>query len=250
MTDTTMLFDGATAPLGQTVRIGLILLSTDEICADAFTSILPRDDVLVFQTRAAYDEKGAGDDLAAPMTDIVNTLPPPGRFDILAFGCTSATVAMGIDGLVRQLSEARPGLRYTSPAIGAVEALRHLEAQRVALLTPYSLAFHRKMIVFFEENGFEIMADGAFPKQTDSEVAELTPEAIFEAARALVDRKQPDALFISCGATPVTPLIEELEQELGIAVIGSVQAMAWHALRLAGYSRSISGYGRLMRIAR
>ncbi len=41
-------------------------------------------------------------------------------------------------------------------------------------------------------------------------------------------------------------IIEEAEQALGIPVISSNQALAWHMLRLAGIDELITGQGRLL----
>lgn len=240
------IFEGLTTGSNATARIGLILLSTDEVGGDAFTSIMPQNEVSVFATRTAYDHGGGGFSLAASFADVVNTLPPAGRFDVLAFSCTSGTVTMGMKNLLSQLAEASPGMKYTSPAVAAIAALQHLAAKRIALLTPYRLRLHESFLTFFRVNGFEITAGGTFDKSTDAEIGELRRESIFRAANALIRDKRPDALFISCTATPVVPHIDTLEREIGIPVVTSSQAMAWDALRLAGYRKAIDGFGRLL----
>ncbi|MCK1456776.1 aspartate/glutamate racemase family protein [Bradyrhizobium sp. 35] len=242
----TTIFEGITTPSKAVARIGLILLSTDEVGGDAFTSIMPADEVTVFTTRSAYNHSGGGFSLETSFADVVNTLPPAGRFDVLAFGCTSATVVMGMKSLLSQLAGARAGMKYTSPAVAAVAALQHLKAKRIALLTPYELALHGSFLPFFRENEFEITTHGTFGKSTDAEIGELHRDSIFSAANALIRTVLPDAIFISCTATPIVPHINSLEKEIGIPVITSSQAMAWDALRLAGYRKPISGFGRLL----
>ncbi|WP_288142492.1 hypothetical protein [Mesorhizobium sp.] len=153
---------------------------------------------------------------------------------------------LGIDSLVSQLSEARPGLKYTSPAIAAIAALNKLRAKRIALLTPYEVTCHQLFPPFFAANGFEIVADGTFDKHTDVEIGEITQESIFIAAKKLAEMSSPDALFVSCTATPIVPHIARLEKELGIPVVSSSQAMAWDALRLAEYRKPIHGFGQLL----
>ncbi|WP_162268455.1 hypothetical protein [Bradyrhizobium manausense] len=81
-------------------------------------------------------------------------------------------------------------------------------------------------------------------------MGEVSREAIFKASKELIRDRIPDALFVSCTAVRIVPYIEELEREIGIPVISSSQAMAWDALRLAGYSRSIEGYGQLLTLPR
>lgn len=244
--NSTRVFDGSPRASKLMGRIGLILLSTDEVGGDAFTSIIPKNEISVFTTRTAYDHRGGGFSLATSFAQVAGTLPPAGRVDVLAFSCTSGTVAMGAKSLLSELADARAGLKYTSPAVAGLAALRNLKARRVALLTPYRRDVHRSFLPFFKENGFDITADGTFQKSTDAEIGELCRESIFEAATALVRSALPDALFISCTATPVVPHIADLEKEVGIPVVSSSQAMAWDALRLVGYRHSIDGFGSLL----
>lgn len=250
----TTLFAGKTRPAkNAAASIGLILLSTDEVGGEAFSAIMPAEKVRVFTTRTAYhDESGNGGafSLKTSFAQVVDTLPPPGRFDVLAFSCTNATVAMGIDRLLLQLDEARPGIRYTSPGIAAIAALRRLRARKVALLTPYPVGIHELFLPFLAANGFEIAAHGTFGLHTDAEIGELTRESIFRAAKSLVGTQKPDALFVSCTATPVVPHLADLERVLGVPVISSSQAMAWDALRLAGYHKPIWSFGRLLEARR
>jgi maleate isomerase len=39
-----------------------------------------------------------------------------------------------------------------------------------------------------------------------------------------------------------------VEAQLGKPVTSSNHAMAWHALRIAGYADPVAGYGRLFRV--
>jgi maleate isomerase len=230
-------------------RVGLIVLSTDEIGEDAFCAIMPPA-VRVFTTRTAYvDESPFGGEfaLATSFKAVAETLPPEGRLDVLAFSCTSGTVATGVDTLLARLAEARPGLKYTSPAIAGIAALQSLGARRIALLTPYRPGLHNLFLPFFNRAGFEITADATYDLDTDAKVGEITRESLFDGARMLARQSPMDALFISCTATPVVGLIDELEHDLGVPVVSSSQALAWDALRLVGYSAPIEGFGTLMR---
>ena len=59
--------------------------------------------------------------------------------------------------------------------------------------------------------------------------------------------REVDAVFVSCTSLCVGEQVEALEAELGKPVTSSNHALAWHALRLAGYKEPISGFGRLLR---
>lgn len=243
---TTQLFKAINNASPEIKRIGLIVLSDDEIGDRAFTAIMPKDKISVFSTRTAYVENQEGFSLATSFAEVTKTLPPPGRLDVLAFSCTSGSVALGAQNLLAQLAEARPDIKYTSPSIAVVGALRELGAKKIAMLTPYSLHTHQSFIRFFNEHGFEVGENGTFACSTDATIAELSRVELFDAAKALVHASRPDVLFVSCTATPIVPHIDALEEEIGISVVSSSQAMAWDTLRLAGYSQPILGYGRLL----
>ncbi len=51
---------------------------------------------------------------------------------------------------------------------------------------------------------------------------------------------------MTCLNTRSHTVIARLENELGVPVITSTQALLWHALRLAGIDDPIEGYGRLL----
>lgn len=236
---------------GVKTNVGVIMLSTDEIGADALSVLLPRPAVRLYFTRTAYldDDPVTGEfRVAGSYKQLAETFPE--RLDILALSCTSATVATGADRILTQLEEARPGIKYTTPGVGGIRALRFLGAKKIALLTPYSVDYHVKFLPFFQHQGFQIVSDATYNTDSDAETGELTKEALFEGARALTRSSGADAIFISCTATPIVPYIEELETQLKIPVVTSTQALAWDILRLAGLQTAVPAYGRLMRSPR
>ncbi|PWJ88181.1 MULTISPECIES: hypothetical protein [Mesorhizobium] len=244
----TQILDRVTKP-SKAATVGLIVLNTDEVAGIAFNSIMPKEKVSVFETRCGYNTVN-GFSLTRTLAEVANDLPPVDRMDVVAFSCTSGTVAWGLERLFSELSKAFPGAKYTSPASAAILALRRLNASRIALLTPYGLETHKSFLSFFGGTGFEIVANGTFPYSTDHEICELSSESIFGAAKTLTLDGLPDALFISCCATPVVPHIKDLERELGIPVVTSSQAMAWDALHLADCYEPIQGFGRLLTLSR
>lgn len=61
-------------------------------------------------------------------------------------------------------------------------------------------------------------------------------ETIVAAGRADVE-----GVFVACTSMHVTPVIPECEAALGKPVLSSNQALAWHALRLAGVRDAVPG---------
>ena len=63
------------------------------------------------------------------------------------------------------------------------------------------------------------------------------------------DAPAAQAVLISGTGLPTVGMLEGLERELGKPVISSNQACLWRALRLAGVSEPVAGFGRLLREA-
>lgn len=235
------------------LNIGLIVLSTDEIGAEAFRQILPQPAARLFVTRTAYvDESAAGGEfrLRDSFKSLADTLPPSGALDVFAFNCTSGTVAVGKEKILNQLSDARPGLKYTTPAVAGTNALKFIGVQRMALLTPYLPELHNQFLPFFRRDGFDIISHATFGLATDREIGQISKQSLFQASKEVVVSGQIDGIFISCTGLPVVPFIQELEDELRLPVITSSQALAWDALRLGGYRLPVPGYGKLLSLPR
>jgi maleate isomerase len=66
--------------------------------------------------------------------------------------------------------------------------------------------------------------------------------------RELAREPAVDGVFVSCTSLRVADIVEELEAELGKPVTSSNHALAWHCLRLSGYTEPVPGFGRLFRV--
>lgn len=241
------------SPSEIALNVGLIVLSTDEIGAEAFHQILPHPAARLFVTRTAYvDESAEGGEfrLRDSFKSLADTFPPSGALDVLAFNCTSGTVAVGKEKILSQLSEARPGLKYTTPAVAGTNALKFLGVQRMVLLTPYPSELHKQFLPYFRRDGFDIVSDATFGLSTDRQIGHLSKHSIFQASKELTASGLVDGIFISCTGISIVSNIQELEGELGIPVVTSTQALAWDALRLGGYREPVQSYGKLLSMPR
>ena len=57
-----------------------------------------------------------------------------------------------------------------------------------------------------------------------------------------------ETVFLSCTSLRLTDEVDDIESELGKPVTSSNHALIWHALRLAGVSEPIDGYGSLYQL--
>jgi len=164
--------------------------------------------------------------------------------DVMIYGCTSGTVAIGEAKLQRLIQIAQPGVPVTNPVAAARAALQAFDALRISILTPYSKIVNAAVLKCFQDQGFDVLNIEGFGLEDDIEMAGLPSAAIFEAGMQICDQ-EAEALFISCTAIRSASVANELEQKLGIPVVTSNQALVWHCLQLIDNPAPVSGFGRL-----
>lgn len=229
--------------------IGLIALATDMASEPEMSAFLPGGGVVMYTTRVPMSPVVTPESLRAMEQHLqasVELLLPGADPAVIAFGCTSGSMAIG-PRRVRELVRAvKPGSEVTDPITAGARALRHLGARRLAILTPYPDSVN--MLVerhFTEVEGFELVVKGSFKQQGDPQMNRIAPRDIHDAGLEL-GLADVDALFISCTGIRTSAILGDLEQALGKPVVASNQAQAWDCLRLAGYGAPVKGFGRLL----
>ena len=86
---------------------------------------------------------------------------------------------------------------------------------------------------------------GSFNNPDDLVASSISPEVILREATELGRHPSVDGVFISCSSFRAAGIIERLEAATGKPATSSNHAMAWHALRLAGYRDPVPGWGKL-----
>lgn len=229
-------------------RIGVVVPATDQVSEVAFAEMLRGHPVSMVVSRVAFENPVVMANLSRMVDDLTRAtalLLPEGRIDVVAFSCTSGTVAAGVDRVARAIDAAKPGIPFTTPITAAVAAFRHLGARRIAVLTPYVDEVNEAIRGFLVAAGLDVVEFGSFHLRTEQEIARVQPEAIVSAGRAITG-PGAEALFISCTGLQGHAAIAALEAATGRPVVTSNQAQVWEALSLIGYARPVHGYGRLL----
>ncbi|MGI9303955.1 MAG: maleate cis-trans isomerase family protein [Gammaproteobacteria bacterium] len=231
--------------------IGLIALASDMISEPELQAFLPTDNGVALYTNRIPMSKVANVEtlkaMEAGLSQTVTLLMPDNQLDVIIYGCTSGTMAIGADEVAGRIREARPGIAVTDPISAGLRGLRKFGCSRIAVLTPYIDEINTVVEDYISARGFDITAKGSFKQQGDPQMCRISPRTIYDAGMQL-GRNDVDGLFISCTALRVSPIIGALEQALGKPVVSSNQALAWDALRLAGYEDPVEGFGRLLTI--
>lgn len=230
-------------------QIGYVLVANADLSEADFFAMKPHG-VGVHFTRVPMPREvsqeallEAEGELAAAAASLM-----PGRsdLDVISYSCTSATFVIGEDRVIKELSRLNPRPQATTMLTACVAALRAFDAHRIVLGTAYTEDLNAREVAFLTEKGFEVVRAEGLALTTDEEMNRVTPAYLARFASE-IDSPEADAIFISCGALRVLPVIEEIEAVTGKPVIYSNQANFWHCLRLAGVEDRIEGFGRLLR---
>ena len=234
--------------IARRAAIGLVVLATDHTIEYEWRDLLRQEDVAFYECRLENSPDITPPRLAeieARIAPAVNLLLPGERLDVVAFGCTSASMVIGEARVGARIREARPEIAFTTPITAALAALDALGVRRVALLTPYVRTINDFMRDYIEARGVAVTRMASFEHADDNEVARIDSRSIRSAIEALARHDDADAVFVSCTSLRVAALVPELEARIGKPVLSSNYAMAWHALRLAGVNDSEPQLGRV-----
>lgn len=238
-----------TQPRQARARIGLVQLASDYTLENDWRR-LAGEGIEIYSTRMAYNSVMTPDSLKATAGHIAEAaaLVAPGlELDVMAFGCTSASMLIGSDGVAERLTRTRPGLPTTNPWQASLCALQHLGVKRLAVLTPYNTEVNRSLYLGLQAAGFEVVAFGAFGLTLDTDIPAIHTDAIMAATADLLDDCRADGVFFSCTNLRAVTVLEEMERRFGLPMVSSNQALLWHALRLAGQQPDLPGFGQLLR---
>ena len=123
-----------------------------------------------------------------------------GRVELIAYACTSATLADGaeFDQAFCDEITTKTGLPAVTTAGALIEAIRDLGARRVAFTSPYVQQLADEAVDFIEQCGIEVVNQAGFEKQLSSlEQNALTPQDAYRMGLK-TDHPQAEALVIAC----------------------------------------------------
>ncbi len=236
--------------IGTRASLGVIVLETDETLEAEFRQMLSLDGVALYHSRIPMVPEIRPDTLAQMQADLpasARLLPASLDFDVIGYGCTSASTVIGSAQVAGTIQTVFPRARVTDPLAATVAAAHALRVRRLGFVTPYMPEVSARMRQKLEEAGLSIAGFGSFEQGDDRVVARISEASIAEAAVQVAQSAPCDAVFISCTNLRCLSVIPEIERRLGVPVISSNQALAWHMLRLAGVKEESATSGALFR---
>ena len=139
------------------------------------------------------------------------------------------------------------GLPSTTMSTGIVEALRAVNARKLAVATAYDDDVNHRLKVFLEESGFEVLSAKGLGIVSFADRGPVTPaELLHFSAGVYAGAPKADALVISCGGLKTLDLIVPLEKRCKVPVVSSTPHALWASVRLVGLSGQVRGYGTVL----
>jgi len=234
--------------IGSKARIGLVVLASDYTVENEFRQVFTQPGVDIYHARIANSPTITPETLAAmepAITETAARLLPGDTLDVVAYGCTSASMVLGPQRVNALLNAAKPEAHATNPVTAAFAAFRALGAERIAVLTPYRSDVNEIVKSGLQAGGFSVPVFGSFTEVSDTIVAQIDSRSLKSAILKITTDHEVDAVFVSCTSVRLLHAVSELEAEVGLPITSSNHAMAWHCMRLAGEQRPLAGMGRL-----
>ena len=112
----------------------------------------------------------------------------------------------------------------------------------VSIAFPYGDETNELLAKYLQASGFKVISQKGLNTECP---AYLPPTHAYQVAKD-VNRKETEAIVISCTNFRSFEVIEKLEKELKKVVISSNTASMWKLLQLAGIKNKIPGGGKLL----
>lgn len=234
---------------GWRARLGVVVPSVNTVVEPSFSAACPPG-VAIYASRMLVGEVLTPDAIIrmdqvegrAAVQSIATCRP-----HAVAYCCTASSIVQGLkyDLELQQEISKLTGVPATTATQSILHAMRMLNVRRIAIASPYTETIEQAEQMFFESAGLEVVASVCLGIEGAFNLADPTPDEIFELAMRSF---HPDAqaILIPCLNLWSQTVIERLERETGLPVVTSTQAMLWRLLRIAGIEDRIPGFGKLL----
>ena len=228
-------------------RVGVITLSTDFTIEQDFRKICHSLPIDIFFNRIPFINPLNHENylkMAEHIPEVSQQILPGEKIDVIAYGCTSGTIAIGEAHISSQVQRSKPEAKVTTPITASLKAFKKLNLKNIAVITPYPKDVNVTVFDYLSKNNLTIDSFNSFNLNYDSEIAQVSSASLKENI-AKINLNNVDGLFVSCTALKIVDILDEVEKKFNTTVISSNQAIIWDCLQLLDMNVKISGYGKL-----
>jgi maleate isomerase len=164
--------------------------------------------------------------------------------DVIAWGGTSGSwLGVGADRELCAQIQSKFHVPATTSTLAILDGLRAYGVKRYGLVTPYLDEVGERLVGVYAAEGFDCSGARNLGMRKNSEFAAVSPDQIRDLVRSVASGS--DAVAIVCTNMAGAPLVQGLEQELGIPVIDSLTATVWRSLDLVAPGERLRNWGSL-----
>src|SRR5215475_8400416 len=188
-----------------------------------------------------HDLEGKTDEIAARAADFVR------RNQVHGLIVTGGFVTLFNPGLEAKIAEV-VRILVTSAVPSVTAALNSLSVTKVMLVTPFTAEMNSYIENHLTNSGFTVVPGPPYDKtRKPGAGVEISPEELFRRVEAKYQQNPTvQAIYFQGATLDPLPIIQRLEDNLGVPVISSNTAMFWNIVSMLGAKFSINGYGKLL----
>ena len=191
---------------------------------------------------AALDQFGQ-----APMLEAASLLADAHVQAICWNGTSASWLGLDRDRALCAEIARHTGVPATSSVLALADIFRLSGVRRYGLVSPYLDEVQERIVANFRREGFECVGERHSRISDNFSFSEVTTDELARMIREVAEAG-PQAISILCTNLRGAPLVEELEQDLGIPIYDSIATALWGSMRLAGLSPGLlTRWGRLFR---
>jgi maleate isomerase len=193
-------------------RVGIIALATDFRIEKDFSAVVKNINVDLFVNRIHCYFPLTSENLikmSSTVTEVSKDILPDEKLDCVVYGCTSGTIAAGYETIKKKINLAKPEAKVTTPSSAAINALKKMEINKIAIFTPYSKVLNDEVIDYFEKKNFKITSNVYFDISNDLDIGKVDENYLYETLSKM-DLASADDLFISCTDLPALSIIYKI----------------------------------------
>ena len=172
------------------------------------------------------------------------------KVDVIGWnGTSSGWLGFEADVRLCERITSATGITATTSMLALNEVLASTQVKQLGFVTPYLDDVQNRILANYGALGIACRGERHLGLQDNFLFSEVTRQQIIDMTR-MVAREAPQAITVICTNLNAAPLVDCLEQEVGIPIYDTIATVIWKSLILAGVDPTrVTGWGTLFRKA-
>ena len=172
------------------------------------------------------------------------------KVDVIGWnGTSSGWLGFEADVRLCERITSATGIAATTSMLALNEVLASTKVKQLGFVTPYLDDVQNRILANYGALGIACRSERHLGLQDNFSFSEVTRQQIIDMTR-MVAREAPQAITVICTNLNAAPLVDGLEQEVGIPIYDTIATVIWKSLILAGVDPTrVTGWGTLFRKA-